>query len=467
MKAAFQSVLLASVVVFFPGRADALITGGVGNKPLRDPGWPKGAAAIFNHPGRVAYWEGPPLGGGQWHSECRGDAKALNAVLADFAKIDVKTKRVVVHDGVGYSFWLNPNREPSKKAAAKVDWVFIVWQPGSWGRIRKMPADLNPIGNAETNPPSQIDIYTANIRWADVKVPAGIEVVDNRLEAHGFTLADGVVLEGTARDASNKQPIAATIRLQQVAPQKQGGYQYPTVAETKTDSNGKWVIKQAPATWVRVVVEAAGFVPRVAGHAQFDEQPRWQSYDTSLSTAVSVSGQVKDADGKPLSDVHVSFRNVEPATGGQYASPNEFAVKTDADGRFRMEQVPAGKAAVWIRKQGYVRPGLGQPISTPTSDISLTMMKSASVRVTVDFDGRKKPSSYLVQMEPEGGSKVGTYGGSGNIDAANQMTFKDVPPGKYYFRGYPNPTSESQKTNPILLDLKGGETAELTIKARL
>ena len=70
------------LAILAPARASALISGGEGNDALADPGWPKGAAAIFNDPGRVAWWEGPPFGGGQWHAECRGDAKALAAVLA-------------------------------------------------------------------------------------------------------------------------------------------------------------------------------------------------------------------------------------------------------------------------------------------------------------------------------------------------------------------------------------------------
>ena len=89
-------------------RVDPAVTRATSRSPTR--AGPEGAAAIFNHPGRVAWWEGPPFGGGQWHAECRGDAKALNAVLADFAKLDVKIKRVVVHDGTGHSFWLAPNQ---------------------------------------------------------------------------------------------------------------------------------------------------------------------------------------------------------------------------------------------------------------------------------------------------------------------------------------------------------------------
>src|SRR5262245_37207000 len=186
-----------------------LITGGEGNKPIADPGWPAGAAALFNHPGRAAWWEGPPFGGGQWHAECRGDAKALNAVLADFARMDAKVKRVVVHDGTGYSFWLAPNHEPEKLAAAKIDWVFMVWQPANWGRVRKLPANLNPTDPGDAGPPSQIDVFTAGIRWADVTVPKGIEVVDQRLEAHGFRADDGAVIEGKVTDLSTGQPIAA------------------------------------------------------------------------------------------------------------------------------------------------------------------------------------------------------------------------------------------------------------------
>jgi hypothetical protein len=104
----------------------AVIFGSEGNKPIDDPGWPAGAGIVFNQPGRIAYWEGPPFGGGQWHSECRGDAKLFNAALASFANIDAKTKRLVVHDGIGHSFWLNMNNEPLKAAAAQMDWSFTV-----------------------------------------------------------------------------------------------------------------------------------------------------------------------------------------------------------------------------------------------------------------------------------------------------------------------------------------------------
>jgi Carboxypeptidase regulatory-like domain len=459
-------LLITALAAVAPRGAFALIRGDAGNKPVSDPGWPAGATTIFNHAGRAAWWEGPPFGGGQWHAECRGDAKALSAVLADFAKLDVKAKRIYVHDGAGYSFWLAPNKEPEKLAAAKIDWVFMVWQSANWERLRKLPADLDPTEVGESSPPSRIDVYTGGLPWADVTVPKGIEVVDQRLLAHGFTTADGVVIEGSVTDLSTKQPITATIQLQQIRPQEKGGYLYPVVAETKSDAQGHWVLKKAPAFWVRVVVvDAKGFVPRVAGYAQFDDQPRWQSYDCALARPAPVSGRILDEDGKPLSDVVVRLDNVLPASGGRYESPAGYTYNTDAEGRFRAEAVPAGTATIWPQKPGYCRPGLGLPITTPKDGVELKLMKSCSVRVTVDFTGKDRPAGYNVKIEPEGGETVGTYGGSGNINVKNQISFEDVPPGRYVLRGRPNPGSSNEEAEPVTVELKGGQAFDVTLKA--
>ncbi len=280
--------LLAAAIAIIPSQAAfALILGGEGNKPIADPGWPKGAAAIFNHPARVAWWEGPPFGGGQWHAECRGDAKAMSAVLADFARLDARTKRVILHDGVGHSFWLNPNGEPAKEAAARIDWVFMVWQPDRWERLRRLPVDLNPTDRARRRqgPARRRSTSTpAATAWSDVTVPKGLEIIDQRLEAHGFTPADGIVLEGKVTDLATGQPVAARMRLERIEPQAKGGYRYEAAARGRRRRAGRWVLKKAPAGWHRVVVEADGFVPRIAGYARFDEQPRWASYDCGLCT---------------------------------------------------------------------------------------------------------------------------------------------------------------------------------------
>jgi Carboxypeptidase regulatory-like domain len=455
------------VLLLCATNAFALILGGEGNTPLNDPGWPKGAAVIFNTKSRIAYWEGPPFGGGQWHAECRGDAKALSAVLADFAKLDVKSKQVVLHDGVGQSFWLGTSRRGAKKADTQMDWMFMVWQPGSWDRQRNLPADISAVGpaDAKNGPPSQIDVYTAgNVKWADVVIPKGLKIVDNRLvEGHGFKSSDGIVFEGHVTDLVTKKPLAARVRVDRLSPQ-QG--ESAKAAETVTDKQGHWVLKNVPAGSHRVVVEADGHVPRVVGYANLSDQPKWQQYDCGLARAGVVTGIVKDEAGKPLPNVSVRIGNVAPEGGGRYESPGGYTFATGPDGRFRAELIPAGKVTVYLHIPGYIGTALGDHITAPKENLELTMRKSAHVLVTVAFTGKVRPNGYMVSITPEGGDKVGTYGGSGNINDKNQLTFQNVPPGRYIIRGRPNPGSDDQQTDPVTIDPKGGQTIEVKLQAK-
>lgn len=469
LQAAATTALPLALAVVLAAPAFAMITGGEGNDPLRDPGWPNGAAPIFNHPGRIAYWEGPPFGGGQSHAECRGNAQAFNAVLAAFARLDVKNKRLVVHDGVGHSFWINPNQERAKRAKAEIDWSFMVWQPSSWQRLRKLPADLNPLAGegAAQGPPSQIDVYVGGrIHWADVVVPKGLTLSDERLAAHGFALADGNVLEGKVVELASQRPLAARVRLEEVGLPAKGEYRYKLVAQTVADAQGHWALKSTPAGLHRIVVEADGFVPRVAGYDHSDGQPGWRSIDCMLTVGASITGRVADDAGQPLADVEVRLHGMVAGNRGRYDSPGNFSTKTNAQGRFRLDHVPIGTATVWITKPGYCRPGLGPSIKVPGPEVALTMRGSASLRVTVDFHGKSRPDAYLVEIEPEGGNRVGAWGGSGNIDATSQISFRDMPPGRYILKGRPNPSSAKDVTEPLTVELNGGETKEITLRAK-
>lgn len=448
---AFIALLCMAAMAVVTPEAFALIMGGAGNTPLHDPGWPAGAAAVFNTPSRISWWEGPPFGGGQWHAECRGDAKALSAVLADFAKLDVKSKQVVLHDGIGNAF----NNEPAKREAAKMDWRFMVWQPGSWDRQRRLPADISSVGGkgAASEAPSVIDVYTGgNIKWADVTVPKGLTVLDRRLEAHGFTVADGIVLEGRVTDLATNKPIAgANVRLEGAKDSK-----------TTTDAAGHWVLKKAPPGH-QLVVEAEGYVPRVVGYSRADGQPGWQGLDSGLARPAIVAGKVLDDAGQPLADAEVHIRDVTASTGERYESPAGYKFKTGADGRFCAEQIPVGRANVWVYKPGYVRPGLGLAITLPKEDIELQMIPAGRVVITVDFTGKERPGGYNVRIAPEGGEGVGKYGGSGNINDKNQLVLENVPPGRYVFTGRPNPGSDKEQTDPITVDIKGGKTTEVKL----
>ena len=294
---------------------------------------------------------------------------------------------------------------------------------------------------------------------------------------HGFSAVDGVVIEGRVTDLATGQPIAATVRIERIGYQKKGDDLDPVVAESKADAEGHWVLKHVPPgkasprqglDWYQVVVAADGFAPRVAGYARVDDQPQWKSFDTGLARFAPVSGRVTDGSGKPLADVEVRFVDVEPESAGRYESPRELkqTCKTDAEGRFHTDQLPAGKATIRLSKPGYCRSGLGSSITTPTTDVELQMMKAGSIRVTVDFAGKKPPEGYMVELEPKGGNVVGSFGGTATVDRKNQFTFENVPPGEYVLRGHPNPYSPDQITETVAIDLKGGQAEEVTLKAK-
>jgi hypothetical protein len=46
------------------------------------------------------------------------------------------------------------------------------------------------------------------------------------------------------------------------------------------------------------------------------------------------------------------------------------------------------------------------------------------------------------------------------------MTFEIVPPGRYVLRGQPNPGSSGEQTEPVRVELKGGELVEVILKAK-
>ena len=93
------------------------------------------------------------------------------------------------------------------------------------------------------------------------------------------------------------------------------------------------------------------------------------------------------------------------------------------------------------------------------------MKKSAQLLVTVTFVDAAHPNGYLVRIAPEEGEAVGRWGGSGNIDANSQIIFRDVPPGRYILYGRPNPGRDDQQTEPITVELKGGESMNVGITA--
>src|SRR5690606_28108133 len=208
--------------------------------------------------------------------------------------------------------------------------------------------------------------------------------------------------------------------------------------------------------------EADGYVPRIAGYGTFDEGPRWTRFETKLSRPAPVAGRVTDDAGQPLAGVVVRLHRVMVASE-RYETPGEYKFTTDAEGHFRGEQVPKGETRASVHKPGYVRPGLIPPFETPRDDLAFEMTKAARVVVTVNFVDATRPKSYLVNLVPEEGEEVGRWSGSANVNDEGKVTFENIPPGNYVLTGRPNPGSDAEQTNPIVLNLEPGKTTDASL----
>ncbi|MBC8290062.1 MAG: carboxypeptidase regulatory-like domain-containing protein [Planctomycetes bacterium] len=418
----------------------ALMWGEVGNKSVRDPGWPKGTAAVFNIPERASYYYADF---GRWHSECRGDAKLFSRVLANFAKIDAKKKQVVVHDGIGVSYWM---KTFEKSPDPTVDWILFVPTPSP--TRDKLQPGYDPI--------LKIDVYTdGKIKWDEVAIPKGLDVVDQRLESHGYELKDGNVIEGTVKDLITGKPLAATMKLQD------HGNSFKTVRTVKCDEEGHWVVKNAPQGWHQITLVADGFAPRVVTSLNFTDQPGWSSHASGLAPAVELSGVVKDPEGKPVKGARVGLRDLVTKGGVHYGKKE---LVTDKNGRFQTDQIPAGKVTLWAHKTGFLP--ATEVAQSPTKNVELKLGLAGELEITVDFGEKGKKGGYIVNIEEAAGSKIGSWGGSANVNDKGQYTFKNVPPNKYVIWGRPNPGSTKQTTDKVTVELTGGQSTKVTLKAK-
>ena len=455
------TVLCTSLLV---NNCYAIIFGGEGNKPLRDPGWPKGAAEVFNWKTRIAYWEGPPFGGGQWHAESKGNAEEVNRVLQAFEKIEAKQKRVILKSGIGYSFWLDPNRDRRHDKKTKIDWEFTVWVPKSWEFQKTLPPGMSAIsGEPGEEPVPVLTIYTSFVKREKLELPKGLIIEDNTLEGHGFTKKDGRVLQGRVVDAESQEPLLATIRFESISKNPKGGYTYEQSEELKTNANGEWTKRNVTRKWSRIIVEAVGYSPRIVSHIRYDHQPGWAFLGSTLSKSTSLSGRVVNEQGQPLSGVRVRLSGVTVGDTSAYKTPLSES-KTNADGYFEFPVAPKGKGTLTVYKTGLNGPPLGQKITIPEDGLTVKMTQAAEFTVKVHFANGKAAESYIVNVEPVGGNKVGTWGGSATLDENNSYHFNNVPPGSYNVVVRPNPGSSKSTTEPVKVELNGGESKTVEVK---
>jgi 5-hydroxyisourate hydrolase-like protein (transthyretin family) len=444
------ALVLISLAYLAPLPASALIMVGRGNQPVHDAGWPAGALAMANFESRIGYWEGPPFGGGESHFLFCGNTEGFKDALAVFAAVRAPALDLVIHDGPYEDIFLKE----------KLDWSFTVWVPASWHRLYNNPKTTfnaaDPNFRRPVDPP-RLDVYVGGeggIDWAKVKVPAELNVHDERASAAPASLVGGGVLRADIYDMATGKPVAgAHVTVSRNADDGPGRQTiYQAIAEAVSDTNGHAEITMIPAGMCRVTAGADRYATRVLGYERFGDRT-FRRFTVELAKSAILSGRAAGADGKPLKGVKVHASSVMAIDGRGYGGSEELTTETDADGRFELRGLPVGYVQLGARAQGYHFGDLFTIHEVPATDVQLRLGGAGVLQVRItDKDGnalaKLEGHEILVEVEPKGGAKIGSWGGSARVKDDGSLEFKDVPPGEYRVTSRPNPSNSDRQYTP-------------------
>jgi hypothetical protein len=475
-----KHIVLFGLLLLLTQTASAMIMVG-GKDPVTDKNWPAGSVEVANQKTRQSWYEGPPFGGGEWTFIYRGDTRQFNEALSKFAQIKAPDLLVFLHVGPSE----NPVATPDEKAkgTARMDWSFTVWTPENFYHLFANSSGVygaeQPEFRAEISPP-RLDVYVGEggVQWDAVQVPQGLHIVDERAASHGYTAEDGAVVAGVAYDMLSSKPVAAVEVVigkyekkpakpgpdGKIDPNKTEEMGWTDVASAVGDADGRFELKKIPAGSYQAMLRCVGYAPRVLGYVNGDKGT-FKSYTVRMSPAVEQTGKVVDGKGKPLPGVKVRLDSTIAMDGRGYPTfrTNENQESTtDAEGRFTLVNLPRGEAFLTVWAANLYQLDMMRPHAIPAASITLTMTGTGTIRgKLLGPNGKAKAGD--VSVWPEGGSRVGTWGGSMNVPDTGEFAFENVPPGKYLISA--DPAAQFRK-NPkgTAIEVKPGEAVEVELK---
>ncbi|MCA9137370.1 MAG: carboxypeptidase regulatory-like domain-containing protein [Planctomycetales bacterium] len=443
------------IALFFVSPALALITGGR-TEPINVSGLPAGSEPLANLTSRIAWWEGPPFGGGQYHFEYAGETSDLQKAVDLFAKVESNRKQLVVRAGEQESFWLTIGDKSTKHP---MDWQFVVWVPANWQHLRDAKAGLLPPGEEGDAPKTEMVVFVSDrIDWNAIKIPEGINVIDERLESNGIPADQGAALKGAVTDENGKPITGATVSIGKD----------PDVIRGTSNSRGQYLVKQIPAGTHQIKVSAPGFASKDVYYYEFTPS-NLRTINVSLAKSATVRVRAVDAANNPVPEVKVIVYHCKDRQGNDYRIARQREFTANSKGEFDLDDVPEGTIKFGCATKGYYYNSVLNEHDTAESPIVLKLLPTGNVKVNVfSPDGQSVNARYVIQInekgvDPEKGGKAGSWGGSANVGTDGTYTFENVPSGDYVVTGKPNPGASKDRAQAVNVQIKPKETVEIKL----
>lgn len=227
-----------------------------------------------------------------------------------------------------------------------------------------------------------------------------------------FRLESAVTASGRVLDEKGKPVAGAKVQVSLANDPKpakgDSRVRYTLSSTATTDAEGRWTIGKVPdhpSVELSLLVTHPDFVtnnqwnPKEAGVTT--KMFRDGTAMLTLKSGVIVRGRVTDPDGKPIKDAVVIFGD-DP-----YNSQTHCKFATDAEGRYRLPALPAGKMSLTVLALGWT-PQMRQvelKPEQPAQDFQMTPGKPARLRI-VDPDGKPIPGASVLTMEWRGSKSI-------------------------------------------------------------
>ena len=465
-----RSTILASIMLasLFALSAHALIMVG-GKEPVTDHNWPAGSLDVANHKARLSYLEGPPFGGGEYTFQYRGDTATFNDILSRFVQIKAPDLLLVIHDGPGS----NPvaTREEKNKADSRVDFSFTVWTPENFYHLYANSTSFfavdRPEFRSEVSPP-RLDVWSneRGVNLEQMQIPPGVRILDERAISHGYKAEDQSVITGVAYDMLSSKPVGAVelvMEKHDTAAPADAGWVYKVVGTAVADADGRFELKKLDAGQYHASLRCTGYASRSLGYVDLGAGT-FKSFTIRMSPAIEQTGRIVDNAGQPLAKVAVRIDSRIAVDGRGYPQPESPKVLTDADGRFTLTDLPRGQAQITARADHHYQVDSLKPHAIPAEPLTIVMTGTGSIHAKV-VDRKGNPVAGNISVWPEGGSKVGSWGGGANTKDDGTFTFENVPPGKYFISA--DPSDQYRKGGGgTLIEVKPGEEVGVELKKK-
>jgi hypothetical protein len=289
-------------------------------------------------------------------------------------------------------------------------------------------------------------------------------------------------IRGRVEDAGTNRPVT-DFTASYTGPRGGGfgGMRLVTGDESENafqSADGTFELTDVPPGKWNVTASAPGYRPAEVAGIQIGEGETKEGVVLSLNKGSSVSGRVLDprrGTGVPNASVSWSEGSGASQFPGAAAiarlSGDSNAVSTDADGRYRLVGLPAGKITVAAEHPDYLEVSRQVEVEDDAT-VDLTLSLGGSIAGTVvGKGGRSAVAGAQVTLDDQGGS-FSMGGDSSRSDASGSFLFEHLKPGRYRVSARSNAGStswkdvvlaESQRLDGVLLEMEGGAAVRGTV----